>query len=328
MKNLFKLIAFFSIALFLIYSCTTNTEKEEPIRPEYAIVIHGGAGNASNKNINEEEQKMYKEKLGEALAIGEKILAEGGTSIEAIEKTINFLENCPLFNAGKGAVFTHDGTNEMDASIMDGSNLNAGAVAGVGDIKNPISAAIKVMNESKHVMLAGKGASDFVKEHGIEIVDSSYFHTQDRWESLQRILKAEKHGTVGCVALDKQGNLAAGTSTGGMTNKKYGRIGDYPIIGAGNYANNNSCAVSATGHSEFFIRYIVAYDISALMEYKSLSLQEAANIVINEKLVEAGGDGGVIAIDNKGNIAMPFNTNMMFRAYSKSTGEKEIAIFK
>ena len=328
MKNLFKLIAFFSITLFLIYSCTTNTKKEEPVRPEYAIVIHGGAGNASNKNINEEEQKMYKEKLGEALAIGEKILAEGGTSIEAIEKTINFLENCPLFNAGKGAVFTHDGTNEMDASIMDGSNLNAGAVAGVGDIKNPISAAIKVMNESKHVMLAGKGASDFVKEHGIEIVDSSYFHTQDRWESLQRILKAEKHGTVGCVALDKQGNLAAGTSTGGMTNKKYGRIGDSPIIGAGNYANNNSCAVSATGHGEFFIRYNVAYDISALMEYKSLSLQEAANIVINEKLVEAGGDGGVIAIDNKGNIAMPFNTNMMFRAYSKSTGEKEIAIFK
>ncbi|MDY6800883.1 MAG: isoaspartyl peptidase/L-asparaginase [Bacteroidota bacterium] len=325
MKNLFKLIAIFSISLLFVYSCT---QKEQSSRPEYVIVIHGGAGNASNKDINEEQQLVYKEKLGEALAIGEKILAEGGTSIEAIEKTINYLENCPLFNAGKGAVFTHEGTNEMDASIMDGSNLNAGAIAGVGDIKNPISAAIKVMNESEHVMLAGKGASDFVKEHGIEIVDSSYFYTQDRWESLQRILKAEKHGTVGCVALDKNGNLAAGTSTGGMTNKKYGRIGDSPIIGAGNYANNNTCAVSATGHGEFFIRYTVAYDISALMEYKNLSLEDAANKVVNNKLVEAGGDGGIIAVDKNGNIAMPFNTNMMFRAYSKSTGEKEIAIFK
>ncbi|HSH50971.1 MAG TPA: isoaspartyl peptidase/L-asparaginase [Bacteroidales bacterium] len=325
MKNLFKLIAYFSITLFFVYSCT---QKEQTSRPEYVIVIHGGAGNASNKDINKEQELIYKEKLEEALAIGEKILAKGGTSIEAIEKTINYLEDCPLFNAGKGAVFTHESTNEMDASIMDGSNLNGGAVAGVGDIKNPISAAIKVMNESEHVMLAGKGASDFVKEHGIEIVDSSYFYTQDRWESLQKILKSEKYGTVGCVALDKHGNLAAGTSTGGMTNKKYGRIGDSPIIGAGNYANNNTCAVSATGHGEFFIRYTVAYDISALMEYKNLNLQKAANIVINEKLVEAGGDGGIIAVDKEGNIAMPFNTNMMFRAYSKSTGEKEIAIFK
>src|SRR6056297_195034 len=325
MKNLFKQIALFSISLFVLYSCT---QKEQSSRPEYVIVIHGGAGNASNKNINEEQQQVYKEKLGEALAIGENILAQGGTSIEAIEKTINYLENCPLFNAGKGAVFTHKGTNEMDASIMDGSNLNAGAIAGVGDIKNPISAAIKVMNESEHVMLAGKGASDFAKKQGIEIVDSSYFRTQDRWESLQRILKAEKHGTVGCVALDKNGNLAAGTSTGGRINKKFGRIGDSPIIGAGNYANNNTCAVSATGHGEFFIRYTVAYDISALMEYKNLSLKDAANLVVNKKLVEAGGEGGIIAVDKNGNIAMPFNTNMMFRAYSKSTGEKEIAIFK
>lgn len=325
MKNLFKLFVFFSISLLFVYSCT---QKEQSSQPGYVIVIHGGAGNASNKDINEEQQMIYKEKLGEALAIGEKILSEGGTSIEAIEKTINYLENCPLFNAGKGAVFTHEGTNEMDASIMDGSNLNAGAVAGVGDIKNPISAAIKVMNESEHVMLAGKGASDFAKQQGIEIVDSSYFRTQERWESLQRILKAEKHGTVGCVALDKNGNLAAGTSTGGMTNKKYGRIGDSPIIGAGNYANNNTCAVSATGHGEFFIRYTVAHDISALMEYKNLSLEDAANIVVNKKLVEAGGDGGIIAVDKNGNIAMPFNTNMMFRAYSKSTGEKEILIFK
>ena len=325
MKNLFKLVAFFSISLLFVYSCT---QKEQFSRPKYVIVIHGGAGNASNKDINEDQQLVYKEKLGEALAIGEKILAEGGTSIEAIKKTINYLENCPLFNAGKGAVFTHEGTNEMDASIMDGSNLNAGAIAGIGDIKNPISAAIKVMNESEHVMLAGKGASDFAKKQGIEIVDSSYFRTQDRWESLQRILKAEKHGTVGCVALDKNGNLAAGTSTGGRINKKFGRIGDSPIIGAGNYANNNTCAVSATGHGEFFIRYTVAYDISALMEYKNLSLKDAANLVVNKKLVEAGGEGGIIAVDKNGNIAMPFNTNMMFRAYSKSTGEKEIAVFK
>lgn len=325
MKNLFKLLAFFSVTLLIFYSCTN---KEESPQPEYVIVIHGGAGNASNRNIDEEKQQLYKEKLTEALAIGEKILSEGGTSIEAIEKTINYLEDCPLFNAGKGAVFTHEGTNEMDASIMDGSNLNAGAVAGVGDIKNPISAAIKVMNESEHVMLAGKGASDFARLMELEIVDSSYFRTQNRWESLQKILKAEKHGTVGCVALDLNGNLAAGTSTGGRTNKRFGRIGDSPVIGAGNYANNNTCAVSATGHGEFFIRYMVAHDISALMEYKNMSLQDAADLVINKKLAEVGGDGGIIAVDKNGNIAMPFNTNMMFRAYSKSTGEKEIAIFK
>ena len=233
-----------------------------------------------------------------------------------------------MFNAGKGAVFTHNGHNELDASIMQGWDLNAGAVAGVGDIKNPISAAIKVMTESEHVMLCGKGASEFARTQGLEIVDSSYFYTENRWEGLQRALKAEKHGTVGCVALDKFGNLAAGTSTGGMTNKKYNRIGDSPIIGAGTYANNNTCAVSATGHGEFFIRYTVAHDISALMEYKNMSLQDAAKLVINKKLVEAGGVGGIIAVDKNGNITMEFNTNMMFRAYAKSNGEKFIGIFK
>lgn len=326
MKNPIRLIAIFSLFIISLYSCNT-VKKQEP-KPDYVIVIHGGAGNSTNKNTNEEQQQIYKEKLGEALAIGENVLVNGGSSIEAIEKTINFLENCPLFNAGKGAVFTSKGTNELDASIMDGSNLNAGAVAGVGDIKNPISAAIMVMNESEHVMLSGKGASDFAKTMKIEIVDSSYFRTENRWKGLQKALKAEKHGTVGCVALDKNGNLAAGTSTGGMTNKKFGRIGDVPIIGAGNYANNNTCAVSATGHGEFFIRYTVAHDISALMEYKNMSLEDAANLVINKKLANVNGNGGVIAVDKNGNIAMPFNTNMMFRAYSKSTGEKEIAIFK
>ncbi|MFC2104968.1 isoaspartyl peptidase/L-asparaginase family protein, partial [Bacteroidota bacterium] len=199
---------------------------------------------------------------------------------------------------------------------------------GVGDIKNPISAARKVMTNSEHVLLSGKGASEFAKEQGLEIVDSSYFFTEKRWKSLQSALKSEKHGTVGCVVLDNYGNLAAGTSTGGRTNKKYGRIGDSPIIGAGTYANNNTCAVSATGHGEFFIRYAVAYDISALMDYKDMSLAASANLVINKKLVSAGGDGGVIAVDKNGNIAMPFNTNLMFRAYAKSTGEKEVAIFK
>ena len=318
-----------TILLFILsvlaVSCSTQTPSS---KPEYVIVIHGGAGNESNRDINEEQQKEYKEKLSEALAIGENILKNGGTCIEAIEKTINYLEDCPLFNAGKGAVFTHDGRNELDASVMQGWDLNAGAVAGIGDVKNPISLAIEVMLNSEHVLHSGSGASQFAEEQGLEIVDSSYFFTEKRWESLQNMLKSEKHGTVGCVVLDKYGNLAAGTSTGGRTNKKYGRIGDSPIIGAGNYANNNTCAVSATGHGEFFIRYAVAHDISTLMEYKDMSLKEASNLVINTKLAEVGGLGGIIAVDKDGNVAMPFNTNMMFRAYAKSTGEKEVAIFK
>ena len=324
MKTSFKIIPILFLFSLFILSCNQKTET----KPEYVIVIHGGAGNASNRSINEEQQLEYKQKLSEALAIGENILKNGGTCLEAIEKTINFLEDCPLFNAGKGAVFTLSGTNELDASVMQGWDLNAGAVAGVSNIKNPISAAIKVMTDSKHVLLTGKGASEFASEQNLELVDSSYFSTEKRWNSLQKLLKAEKHGTVGCVVLDKYGNLAAGTSTGGMTNKKYGRVGDSPIIGAGTYANNNTCAISATGHGEFFIRYTVAHDISALMEYKQMSLKKAANLVINNKLVHAGGTGGIIAVDKNGNISMAFNTNMMFRAYTKSTGEKEVAIFK
>ena len=326
MKRLESYLLLISFVLLCFTGCKNVSSNS--LSSDYVIVIHGGAGNASNRDINEEQQEEYKAKLSEALSIGEEILASGGTCVEAIEKTINFLEDCPLFNAGKGAVFTHDGKNEMDASIMQGWDLNAGSVAGVGDIKNPISAAIKVMTNSEHVMLAGKGASEFAKLQNLEIVDSSYFFTEKRWESLQNILKAKKHGTVGCVALDKYGNLAAGTSTGGMTDKKFGRIGDAPIIGAGTYANNKTCAVSATGHGEFFIRYTVAHDISALMEYKNLSLQEASDEVINKKLLEVGGTGGIIAVDKNGNISMTFNTNMMFRAYAKSTGEKGVAIFK
>lgn len=316
------------LVIFSILSISCSQKSETTTTPEYVIVIHGGAGNACRKDINKDQQIEYKQKLSEALALGEEVLINGGTCIEAIEKTINFLEDCPLFNAGKGSVFTHEGYNELDASIMQGSDLNAGSVAGVRDIKNPISAAIKVMTNSEHVLLSGKGASKFAYEQNIEIVDSSYFFTEKRWNNLQKKLKSEKHGTVGCVALDRYGNLAAGTSTGGMTNKKYGRIGDSPIIGAGTYANNNTCAVSSTGHGEFFIRYSVAHDISALMEYKNMSLVEAADIVINQKLVTAGGDGGIIAIDKNGNISMTFNTNMMFRAFAKSTGEKDIAIFR
>lgn len=326
MKIYISLILLSTLTILFFSSCKPNYQETK--KPDYVIVIHGGAGNASNQDINEEEQQEYKEKLSEALTIGENILKEGGTCIEAVEKTINYLEDCPLFNAGKGAVFTHDGKNELDASIMNGADLNAGAVAGVGDIKNPISAALRVMNNSEHVLLAGKGASEFAKEQNLEIVDSSYFFTEKRWNSLQRILKTEKHGTVGCVVLDKYGNLAAGTSTGGRTNKKYGRIGDSPIIGAGTYANNSTCAISATGHGEYFIRYAVGHDISALMEYKDMSLAEASELVINKKLVEAGGLGGVIGVDKNGNIATTFNTNMMFRAYAKSTGERKIAIFK
>jgi beta-aspartyl-peptidase (threonine type) len=299
-------------------------------RPAYAIVIHGGAGNISPQFIPPERAEAISAKLGEVLEKGISILDTGGTSLDAVEAVIRIMEDSPLFNAGKGAVFTHEGKNEMDASIMDGHNLNSGAVAGIGDIKNPITAARIVMEKSAHVLLSGAGASLFVSANGAEVVDSSYFYTEKRWIQLQQQLKkagVEKYGTVGCVALDSHGNLAAGTSTGGMTNKRYGRIGDSPIIGAGNYANNNSCAVSATGHGEFFIRYTVAHDISAMMQYRGLSIQEAASRVIHEKLKDAGGSGGVICVDRFGNISMEFNTTGMLRAYAIANGEKGVRVF-
>jgi len=243
------------------------------------------------------------------------------------------MEDCPLFNAGKGAVFNHDGKNELDAAIMDGNGLRAGAVANVGDIKNPISAARLVMAKSDHVLMMGKGASKFARSQGAEIVDSGYFYTEKSWESLQKAIgneniKDKKMGTVGCVALDKKGNLAAGTSTGGMTNKRYGRVGDAPIIGAGTYANNSTCAISATGHGELFIRYTVAHDISSLVAYKGLSLSDAANLVVNDKLVKAGGKGGIVAIDRFGNMVLTMNTSGMFRAFANSKGEHGVAAFK
>jgi beta-aspartyl-peptidase (threonine type) len=253
--------------------------------------------------------------------------------VDAVEATIRIMEDSPLFNAGRGAVFTNQGRNEMDASIMDGATLNAGAVASVTNIKNPISAAYKVMTESRHVMLIGEGAAVFAEAQGLELADSAYFWTLDRWKSLQKAKEkekaksdamltrpsSEKYGTVGCIALDKAGNLAAGTSTGGLTNKRWGRVGDSPIIGAGNYANNKTCGVSGTGVGEFFMRGLIAYDVSACMEYRGMNLEEAAATVI-KKLTDMGGAGGFVALDKDGNVAMPFNTRGMYRGYMKADG--------
>ncbi len=293
---------------------------------KYAIAIHGGAGTITRKNMTPEKEEAYRSKLTEALNTGYVVLENGGSSLNAVESTIKILENSDLFNAGKGAVFTNAGTNELDASIMDGSNLKAGAVTGVKTVKNPISAARKVMEETWHVMLSGDGADQFAAAQNLEIVNPSYFYTQRRWDSLKKI-QSEKHGTVGCVALDQNGNLAAGTSTGGLTNKQWGRIGDSPIIGAGTYANNNTCAVSGTGQGEYFIRGNVAFDVSAVMEYENLSVGKAARKVIG-KLSDLGGEGGVIAMDNRGNISMPFNTVGMYRGFRTADNQPEILIYK
>lgn len=317
----------FSLIFLMLFSQALFAQQK------YALVIHGGAGVMSKSAMTDERQSEYKAKLEEALLVGENLLKNGATSTDAVVEVIKILEDSPLFNAGKGAVFTAKGENELDASIMEGKNLNAGAIAGVKDIKNPITAARAVMENSEHVLLSGKGASEFARQQNLKIVKNKYFFTPSRYKSLKRLQKQERErtpadntGTVGCVALDIHGNLCAGTSTGGMTNKKYGRIGDSPIIGAGNYANNKTCAVSCTGHGEYLIRLGVAHDISALMEYKNLEVAEACREEIR-KLGELGGTGGVIALDANGNIAMEFNTSGMFRGYIKSTGEKEIAIF-
>lgn len=350
---------FLVLSVLLSVSCNNKTqespaETSSPITsekkdtlPNFGIVIHGGAGTILKENMTDSLEKAYRAKLEEAIRTGHEILANGGTALEAVQRTINVMEDSPLFNAGKGAVFTNAGTNELDASIMDGETLNAGAVAGVTTVKNPINLAYEVMVNSEHVMLGGKGAEEFAKQQGIEIVDPQYFYTESRYKSLERIrdkekteldhdgktafidpfIKDSKFGTVGCAALDKNGNLAAGTSTGGMTNKRWGRIGDAPIIGAGTYANNATCAVSSTGWGEFFIRGMVAHDISALMEYKGLSLQEAAREVIQKKIPDLGGDGGIVAIDANGNVVMEFNTAGMYRAKMNNIGELEIGIY-
>jgi len=319
MKYLFPLL------IALVMGCQAPDQTSE----EWAIALHGGAGNMDSTRFSADDIKMYEEALREALEIGKQALAKGQPSIDVVELVVRNLEDNPLFNAGKGSVFTNDGRNELDAAIMDGRDLNAGAVAGVGDIRNPISAARVVMEKSPHVLLIGKGASMYASQNGIELVDSSYFYTEKRWQLLQRSLqKAGKNGTVGCVALDKEGNLAAATSTGGMNNKRYGRVGDVPIIGAGTYANNNTCAVSATGHGEYYIRYTVAHDISALLEYKEMALSEAAKAVVNGKLSNEAGNGGVIAVDKYGNIALEMNSTGMFRGWANSSGDEGVAIFK
>ncbi|MFC2102680.1 isoaspartyl peptidase/L-asparaginase family protein [Bacteroidota bacterium] len=306
----------------------------------WALVIHGGAGGPPKGSMSEEREQAYKDKLAEALSIGTRILEKGGSSMEAVEAVILFMEDCPLFNAGKGAVYNDEGFAEMDASIMDGSTLMAGAVTGVTTIRHPISAAKLVMTNTRHVLLMGEGAEIFAKANGLEIVDPSYFQTPARTKQYELMKKREQEdsdssnmhddktkGTVGAVALDNMGNLAAATSTGGLMMKMKGRIGDTPIIGAGTYANNATCAVSCTGTGEYFMRNVIAYDVSALMEYREWSLQQAAGYLINEKLKSQGGGGGLIAVDKDGNIAMPFNTNAMFRGYAKAREGSVVEIY-
>lgn len=345
------LAPFFALSLFVISNSSSATEplehKSSATHP-ITIAIHGGAGTIEKSRFTPEKEQAYRAKLQQALDTGYAVLAKGGTSLDAITSAINVLENSPFFNAGKGAVYTYDETHEMDASIMDGRTRQAGAVAGVKRIENPINLARLVMDESVHVMLSGQGAEQFAQTQGVELVENTLFDSESRYKSLlkakEKIKKAQqelkdyqaaheslspeyKVGTVGAVALDKYGNLAAGTSTGGMTNKRFGRIGDSPVIGAGTFAENQSCAVSATGHGEYFIRYNVAADICARVKYQGKTIQQAGNEVIHEVLMPVGGTGGVIIIDRLGNVALPFNTKGMYRGSKSSTGENFVAIF-
>jgi len=343
---MFRVSLFFISLLF--FGCqqsaptsTSSEAKDSEDRAEYAIAIHGGAGTILKKNMTPEREISYRSALDSALTIGETILSEGGSALDAVEQTIHYLEDSPLFNAGKGAVFTHDLKNELDASIMQGHDQNAGAVGGLSTVRHPISAARAVMEKSEHVLLTGAGAEAFSRTQGLEVVDPSFFKTEQRWNSIKRVLAEDmnktelsetdetgdkKHGTVGCVALDKSGNLVAGTSTGGMTNKRFNRFGDVPIIGAGTYADNATCAVSCTGHGEYFIRYAVAHDVHARMLYLKEPLEEAADHVVNTTLIDKGGSGGLISVDHKGNVSLPFNSAGMYRGYAKP-GERMVAIY-
>lgn len=301
---------------------------------KFGMVIHGGAGTIERSTMTPEKEQAYRTALEQSLKAGYAILERGGSSLDAVEAAIHVLEDNPLFNAGKGAVFTHEGTNELDSSIMDGKTLAAGAVAGVKHIRNPISVARMVMEKSPHVMLTGEGAEAFAKEMGVTLVDAKYFYTEERWQELQKKKKStapkndqDRHGTVGAVALDKAGNLAAGTSTGGTTNKQFGRVGDSPIIGAGTYANNETCAVSCTGDGEYFIRAAVAHTVSDLMQYKGMPVQEAAETAL-ENAKKLGGTGGLIALDKDGNFAMPFNTSGMYRGKVGADGKASVEIYR
>lgn len=323
--------------------------REPPVLKPFGFVIHGGAGTIERSRMTPEREKAYREKLSEALAAGFDVLKRGGAGLDAVIAAITLMEDSPLFNAGKGAVFTSAGTNELDASIMDGKTLKAGAVAGIKRVKNPIRLARLVMDDSPHVMMVGEGAETFAGQKGLELVDPKYFQTEERLRQLERrqeeerrknneplsksglggealLLEDKKYGTVGAVCLDRAGNLSAGTSTGGMTNKRFGRVGDSPIIGAGTYADNETCAVSCTGDGEYFIRRVVAHDVSAAMLYGGKTLKEATALVL-EKVGRLGGTGGLIAIDKRGNIALPFNTSGMYRGYIGPDGKPQVFIY-
>ena len=302
-----------------------------------ALALHGGAGTILRSSMSAEKEVLYKTALQSALTLGYEVLESGGTAIDAVEHCVISLEDCPLFNAGKGSVFTNTETHEMDAAIMEGNKLMAGAAAGVNGVRNPIQLARKIMENSEHVLLYGKGAEEFAKAMNLSFENSEYFFDQFRFDQLKEIQNTDtfkldhsdkKFGTVGAVALDIHGNLAAATSTGGMTNKRFNRIGDSPIIGSGTYANNKTCAVSCTGHGEFFIRAVVAYDVSCLMEYKGLNLKEACYEVVQNKLVKLGGEGGLIAINPNGECVLSFNSDGMYRAWKDAFGNEGVEIYK
>ena len=332
-KALNMKIRFRGFALLLM-GCTTAGAAQPAA--SIALVIHGGAGTIARADMTPDREAAYREGLGAALDAGYAALDRGASSLDAVSTVVRMLEDNPLFNAGKGAVLTHDGYAELDAAIMDGRELRAGAVTGLRHIQHPVDLARAVMEKSPHVMLSGAGAEEFALTQGFQLLPNSWFETPPRRQQLERVLQGRLDGarnppalgTVGAVALDRLGNLAAATSTGGMTNKRYGRIGDTPIIGAGTYANNQSCAVSATGSGEFFIRAVVAHDICALVQYKSWPLAKAAQEVVQRKLVALSGDGGVIALDPAGNVAMEFNSEGMFRGVRTANGRREIAIYR
>jgi len=340
MKKSLVILSFLLIpALCSMLLAQTNAPAAGIAHPAWVLVIHGGAGGSVKGTMPADKEKAYLEKLKEAMLAGSAILSKGGSSLDAVEAVVKFMEDCPLFNAGKGAVLNAEGKAELDASIMDGKSGLAGAVACVTTIRNPIVAARAVMEQSKHVMLIGDGAEQFARSHGLEMVDPSYFITGERldaWEKSKPKPKTPekdsgdvdgRKGTVGAVALDVNGNLAAATSTGGMMHKMPGRVGDTPVIGAGTYASNQSCAVSCTGHGEYFIRNAVAYDVSALMLYKGMTLADATGFIIFDKLKAMNASGGLIAVDKDGNIAMPFNTNAMFRGFADASGRTKVSIY-
>ena len=310
------------LLIIILFSCNNHDENK------IAIVIHGGAGIILKENISKSKEDSIINKLDEAISKGWELLKKGQSSEIAVIETIKILEDSPLFNAGKGSVFNNEGKVENDASIMRGNDLNAGASSGTSNVKNPITLAANIMNHSEHVFLSGKGAENFAKNRNLEIVNNEYFHTKFRYNQLLNKKGEDKYGTVGCVAIDVNGNIVAGTSTGGMTNKKWGRIGDSPIIGAGTYANNNTCGISSTGSGEYFIRTVAAYQVSSLLENHNYDLKEAMNKVIHEKIGAIGGDGGMIGIDKNSNISMEFNTPGMYRAYVNKYGEKEIFLYE